>query len=107
MDKDNIISLNWLKVDKATIFFISRDNKATKEEIVKDTKASLFNKSKDGALIQLLIEKIRYTPAVTRVEECTNLETGVGAAIASGSQDINGNIALLVIPAKITINLTQ
>jgi hypothetical protein len=32
----------------------------------------------------------RYTPAVTKVEECTNEDTGVGAAIAAGSQAENG-----------------
>lgn len=41
----------------------------------------------------------KYTPAVTRVEEWTKAETGVGAAIAMGSQGENGNCALLVIPA--------
>ncbi len=30
------------------------------------------------------------TPAVTKVEECTNEDTGVGAAIAAGSQEENG-----------------
>jgi len=43
----------------------------------------------------------RYTPAVTRVEEWTNAETGVGAAIAAGSQLENGIWALLVIAANI------
>lgn len=43
---------------------------------------------------------IRYTPAVTKVEECTSAETGVGAAIAIGSQGENGNCALLVIAAS-------
>ena len=33
---------------------------------------------------------IRYTPAVTRVDECTRADTGVGAAIAAGSQAENG-----------------
>lgn len=42
----------------------------------------------------------RQTPAVTRVDECTNAETGVGAAIAAGSQLENGIWALLVIAAK-------
>jgi hypothetical protein len=42
---------------------------------------------------------IRKIPAVTRVEECTRAETGVGAAIAAGSQAENGIWALLVIPA--------
>lgn len=39
---------------------------------------------------------IKYTPAVTKVEECTKAETGVGAAIAAGSQAENGIWALLV-----------
>lgn len=32
----------------------------------------------------------KYTPAVTKVEECTKAETGVGAAIAAGSQAEKG-----------------
>lgn len=43
----------------------------------------------------------RYTPAVTRVEEWTKAETGVGAAIAAGSQAEKGICALLVIAASI------
>jgi len=35
-------------------------------------------------------------PAVTKVEECTNADTGVGAAIAAGNQDENGIWALFV-----------
>jgi len=38
----------------------------------------------------------RYTPAVTRVDECTKADTGVGAAIAAGSQAENGICALFV-----------
>lgn len=34
---------------------------------------------------------MRNTPAVTSVDECTNAETGVGAAIASGSHALNGS----------------
>ena len=33
----------------------------------------------------------RYTPAVTRVDECTNADTGVGAAIAAGNHAEKGN----------------
>lgn len=33
---------------------------------------------------------------MTRVEECTSAEIGVGAAIAAGSQAEKGNCALLV-----------
>jgi len=45
----------------------------------------------------------RKTPAVTRVDECTKAETGVGAAIAAGNQLENGIWALLVIAAIIII----
>jgi len=41
-------------------------------------------------------------PAVTSVEEWTSAETGVGAAIAAGSQLIKGNWALFVIAAKMS-----
>jgi hypothetical protein len=59
--------------------------------------------SKNLKLIHLVNIKFirirRYTPAVTKVEEWTNEETGVGAAIAAGSQAENGIWALLVIAA--------
>lgn len=42
----------------------------------------------------------RYTPAVTSVEECTRAETGVGAAMAAGSQVEKGIWALLVVAAS-------
>lgn len=45
----------------------------------------------------LFIRIIKNTPAVTKVEEWTRADTGVGAAIASGSQTLNGSWALLVI----------
>lgn len=60
-------------------------------------------------LFNLLFSKIKlkrinkYTPAVTKVEEWTKAETGVGAAIAAGNHDEKGICALLVIAAK-TIN---
>ena len=38
-------------------------------------------------------------PAVTRVLECTRLDTGVGAAMAAGSQELNGYCLLLVAAA--------
>lgn len=43
---------------------------------------------------------MKYRPAVTRVEECTRAEIGVGAAIARGSQGENGYRALLVIKVR-------
>jgi len=45
---------------------------------------------------------IKYTPAVTRVDECTKADTGVGAAMAAGSQAEKGIWALLVIAATIS-----
>lgn len=47
---------------------------------------------------ELLI--IRNKPAVTKVEECTREEIGVGAAIAAGSQGEKGNKADLVDKVK-------
>lgn len=44
-------------------------------------------------------------PAVTRVEECTRAETGVGAAMAAGSQAEKGSCALLVIAAIMSSNI--
>lgn len=49
----------------------------------------------------------KYTPAVTKVEEWTSAETGVGAAIAAGSQAEKGIWALLVIAANKTRRGTQ
>lgn len=47
----------------------------------------------------------RYTPAVTNVEEWTKEETGVGAAIAAGSQAEKGIWALFVEAATIIIKV--
>jgi hypothetical protein len=47
-------------------------------------------RSKISFLIRGEKRIIRNTPAVTRVEEWTRAETGVGAAIAAGSQALKG-----------------
>ena len=97
-----IITPNWLRVDKAITFFMSNSRIAPSPaiNIVKTpTNIKYFNKSKD---INKKLKRIsRYTPAVTRVEEWTSAETGVGAAIAAGSQAEKGICALLVILAQI------
>lgn len=41
-----------------------------------------------------MIRIIIYTPAVTKVDECTSAEIGVGAAMAIGNHAENGNCAL-------------
>ena len=51
--------------------------------------------------IKSLNRNSRYTPAVTRVEEWTKDDTGVGAAIAAGNQAEKGIWALLVIAARV------
>lgn len=53
-------------------------------------------------VITLLLDKInsnrtnKYTPAVTKVDEWTKADTGVGAAIAAGNQAEKGIWALFV-----------
>lgn len=43
---------------------------------------------------------------MTRVDECTKADTGVGAAIAAGSHAENGIWALLVIAAKVIVTIS-
>jgi hypothetical protein len=94
----NIIKPNCLNVDKAIIFLKSVSNIAEKAEInivrleIKPIKKEIFS------FLKIIEEKriIRNTPAVTKVEEWTKAETGVGAAIAAGSHLLKGNWALLV-----------
>lgn len=96
------ITPNCLKVDKAIIFFISLSVKAlklAKNIVIRPTLKSKFNTIWGIALSKRIW---RYTPAVTRVKEWTKADTGVGAAIAAGSQALNGIYALLVMRAAIT-----
>lgn len=93
-----IINPKCLRVDKATTFFKSFSSRA-----INPAKIIVINPLTN---IIILIEAIeeknlenritKNTPAVTRVEECTSEEIGVGAAIAAGNQLLNGNWALLV-----------
>jgi len=93
-----IIKPRCLKVERAITFFKSFSKRAN---------IPANNKVIIPLIISIFITKLlfainkknritRYTPAVTRVEEWTRDEIGVGAAIAAGSQFINGNCALLV-----------
>ena len=111
-DKANIITPNWLKVDKAIIFFISHSVSAAIPaiNIVKD---AVKNKIVENIWKEARKEWKRInrnTPAVTKVEEWTKAETGVGAAIAAGNHLENGIWALLVIAAikiEIIIKLSK
>lgn len=84
------------------IFFISYSKLATNPDRNMVTVERNINRALEVRVIHSENRIKRYTPAVTRVEECTNAETGVGAAIAAGSQAEKGNWALFVIAAKTT-----
>ena len=73
----------------ATIFLKSNSQLANKPP------KSIVNKEisiiKPQTLINIKLNRInRKIPAVTKVEECTKEDTGVGAAIAAGSHAENG-----------------
>jgi len=53
-------------------------------------------------LLHLFLLKwiIKYTPAVTKVEECTKADTSVGTAIAKSNHTEKGIWALLVMAAN-------
>jgi len=55
--------------------------------------------------IRSLNRRITKTPAVTSVDECTREEMGVGAAIAAGNHDENGNCALFVMAPNLINNM--
>ncbi len=61
----------------------------------------IVNNQKKENLTTRLKRINKKIPAVTRVEEWTKEETGVGAAIAAGNQDEKGTWALLVIKVNI------
>ena len=87
------IRLSCLSVDKAMIFLKSLSTQAFKpaKNMVKSPiiRIRLFGRAEF-----VKIFSAKKIPAVTRVEEWTKADTGVGAAIALGSQSIKGNCAL-------------
>lgn len=82
---------------KLQFFFKSISNIALQPAMVVVMRPAI-NKinSKFVLLIKGKNRIIRYTPAVTSVEEWTKAETGVGAAMAAGNQAEKGIWALLV-----------
>lgn len=89
-------------MERATIFLMSISAQAQKPaiSIVALPIGSIHSN------LNLLNRINRYTPAVTRVEEWTRALTGVGAAIADGSQEEKGIWALLVIEVS-RISITR
>lgn len=101
-----IIVPNWLRVESAIIFFISHSAIAANPamQAVSEAENRRIN-SRQGILFKTLKNRMRIKiPAVTRVDEWTRAETGVGAAIAAGSHLMNGNWALFVIAATVRRN---
>lgn len=89
------ISPNCLRVERATIFLASVSSKA---ERLATVNVNIPNNTQRN-VFTVIINPNRInsqTPAVTRVDLCTKALTGVGAAIAAGSQLIKGHWALLV-----------
>lgn len=103
----NIIMAICLKVDKAIIFLRSCSQLADNLAYVA---VDLEINSNNIVVVGWLKENmrsIRNTPAVTRVDEWTKAEIGVGAAIAIGSQAENGNCALFEHAAIIKSNMVR
>lgn len=97
MFKITIINLICLNVENAIIFFISLSIIAmilpTNIVITEIKNIHFLN----FGLIDIGSIRIkRITPAVTKVEEWTKADTGVGAAIALGNQEEKGSWALFV-----------
>lgn len=99
-----IITPSCLKVDRAIIFFISISSIAAPPAMsIVNVPRNINTSSMAKSTKNIFIRIKRYTPAVTRVDECTRAETGVGAAIAAGNQAEKGICALLVQAAIIMI----
>lgn len=98
----NIITPSWLNVERAMIFFKSNSFVALRAaiNIVREEVNKRIKENSGIVLYKFLNRMSKKTPAVTKVDEWTRAETGVGAAIAAGSQLENGNWALLVIAAS-------
>lgn len=105
------ISPSCLKVDKAITFFKSASKLATQPAANIVNKPALSTKGwRLVCVIKELNRITKNTPAVTKVDECTKAETGVGAAMAAGNQAEKGSCALLVndlIIIKIKIKLSK
>jgi hypothetical protein len=99
-----IIKPKCLNVDKATTFFKSFSKSAIKPAkiIVIIPLINSIIKAEELFIKKLENRTTKNTPAVTRVDEWTKEEIGVGAAIAAGNQFLKGNCALLVKLPKIS-----
>lgn len=97
------ITPSWLRVDRAMIFLRSHSTMADRPaiSIVSEEMKRRLGRNEGQRFRKGKNRNKRKTPAVTRVEECTSADTGVGAAMAAGSQLEKGIWALLVIAAMV------
>ena len=92
------ITPSWLRVDNAITFFISSSIVAERPAINMVILATTIITNNNMLWFNVKLNRTsKYTPAVTKVEEWTRADTGVGAAIAAGNQDEKGTCALFVI----------
>ena len=103
-----IITPNCLRVERAIIFFMSISNIAVNPAIIiVNVPININPVERTEVETNIFIRISKYTPAVTRVDEWTKAETGVGAAIAAGNHAEKGIWALLVQADVITININN
>lgn len=87
-----IITPSCLRVERAIIFFISHSVRALMP-VINIVVTAIISKVilNIGRVCRNSKNRIsKNTPPVTRVDECTRADTGVGAAMAAGSQLENG-----------------
>jgi len=78
-------------VERAMIFFISISNIAVNPAIIiVNVPININPVERTEVETNIFIRINKYTPAVTRVDEWTKAETGVGAAIAAGNHAEKG-----------------
>lgn len=94
-DKDININPNCLKVDRATTFLPS-DSAIAALLATKRVMVPKMNHTNHHIIEVEPNRIISQIPAVTKVELWTRALTGVGAAMAAGSQLVKGTCALLV-----------
>lgn len=98
-DKIKIIKPNCLSVDNA-IIFLKSNSKIAFIPAINIVNIEIYIINIIIFVFRILLNRIiKYTPAVTKVEEWTKDDTGVGAAIANGNHVANGTCALFVIAA--------
>jgi uncharacterized membrane protein len=88
-----------LNVLKAILFLISNSMYLRTAPMIEVKSPITDNISTSQLWFIIWVRISKIIPAVTSVDEWTKAETGVGAAIALGSHEVNGNCADLVLAA--------